>query len=95
MTVAPSIRRLENFRMAIEIDDTRTRECWWCQNEVKRLFWKQVRILVNANTTSQNAVSLDGLSNHPERLGRVKIRGATGHPNIFKAPVTETHQFAA
>jgi hypothetical protein len=38
---------------------------------------------------------VDGLSNHPERLGRVKIRGATGHPNIFKAPVTETHPFAA
>ena len=57
MTVAPSISRLENFRMAIEIDDTRTRERWWCQNEVKKLYRKQVRILVNANTTSQNALS--------------------------------------
>jgi hypothetical protein len=50
---------------------------------------------VNANTTSQTHYRWTAYQTIQNSFESVKIRGATGHPNIFKAPVTETHQFAA
>src|ERR1700761_1797730 len=53
--VAPSIGRLEDFRMAIEVDHARTRECGRGENEVQRIYRKQVWILVDAKATSEDA----------------------------------------
>src|SRR3981081_129480 len=54
LQVAPSEGRLVDLGVAIEVDEARTREWWRREHEVQRLDWKQVRILVNAEATSEN-----------------------------------------
>ena len=54
LKVAPSIGRLVDLGVAIEVDKARTREWRRRQHEVEGLDGKQVRILVNPETAPEH-----------------------------------------
>jgi hypothetical protein len=54
LQAAPSIGRLVDLGVAVEIDEARTRKWWWRKHEIQRLDRQQVRVLVDAEAASED-----------------------------------------